>query len=173
MTLFILKLTLCWGFFALLYALLLRHETFFRLNRLYLLSTAAMGIALAGAGHLLPPDLLGNESMATAVLPVVSIGLQQVDAVAQQWDFAGGLWAVYWLGFFITAARTGWGIARLVGMAVRGKSQRLPDGCLLIETEESAVPFSFFKWIFVPTSNFELQTSNLKLQTLNLKLQTP
>ena len=44
MTLFILKLTLCWGFFALLYALLLRHETFFRLNRLYLLGTAALRI---------------------------------------------------------------------------------------------------------------------------------
>ena len=155
MTLFILKLTLCWGFFALLYALLLRYETFFRLNRLYLLGTAMLSIALAG----LPP-LSSDMGETVAVLPEVSIGLQQMDAATQQWKCTGGLWAVYWLGFFATAARTLWGIARLVGMAVRGKSQRLPDGCLLIETEESAVPFSFFRWVFVPTSNFEPQTSN-------------
>lgn len=165
MTLFILKLTLCWGFFALLYALLLRHETFFRLNRLYLLSTVALGIALAG----LPP-LGTNMGEAIALLPAVSVGLQQADAATQQWKFADGLWVVYWLGFFATAARTGWGIARLIGMAARGRTQRLPDGCLLIETSESAVPFSFFKWVFVPqTSNLAEATAG---ETPNSKLQT-
>lgn len=152
MTLFILKLTLCWGFFALLYALLLRHETFFRLNRLYLLGTVVLGIALAW----LPP-LSAGMGEAVAVLPAVSIGLQQMDAATQQWKFSDGLWTVYWLGFFATAARTLWGIARLIGMARRGSARRLPDGCLLIETSEAAVPFSFFKWVFVPqTTNFEV-----------------
>ena len=154
MTVFLLKLTLCWGFFALLYALLLRHETFFRLNRLYLLSTAVLGIALAW----LPP-LSAGMGEAVAVSPVVSIGLQQMDAATQQWNFADALWAVYWLGFLATTARTLWGIARLVGMAARGRSQRLPDGCVLIETSESTVPFSFFRWVFVP------QTSNLQEAT--------
>ncbi|MFN0035418.1 MAG: TonB family protein [Saprospiraceae bacterium] len=148
MTLFLLKLTLCWGFFALLYALLLRQETFFRLNRLYLLGTAALGIALAA----LPP-LSPSTGEAVALLPAVSIGLQQADAAAQQWKFVDSLWAVYWLGVAATAARTGWGISRLVGMAVRGRSQQLPDGCLLIENHESAVPFSFFKWVFVPQTS--------------------
>jgi len=160
MTIFLLKLTLCWGFFALLYTLLLRHETFFRLNRLYLLSTAVLGIALAAAGHLLPA-LLGAEGMAAGVLPTVSVGLQEVEAAARQWTWAEGLWAVYALGAAIATARLAWGLVRLIGMARRGKVTRLPDGCLLIETAESAVPFSFFRWVFVPqTPNFKLQTSN-------------
>lgn len=160
MTIFLLKLTLCWGFFALLYALLLRHETFFRLNRLYLLSTAVLGIALTAGGHLLPA-LLGAEGIAAGVLPTVSVGLQQAEAVTRHWTWAEGLWAVYALGAVIAAARLAWGLMRLMGMARRGKATPLPDGCLLIETAESDVPFSFFKWVFVPqTSNSELRTSN-------------
>ena len=50
MMVFLLKLTICWGFFALLYALLLRSETFFRSNRLYLLGTMLTGIVLAAVG---------------------------------------------------------------------------------------------------------------------------
>jgi TonB family protein len=164
---FLLKLTLCWGFFALLYALLLRHETFFRLNRLYLLSTAVLGVALAAAGHLLPA-LLGAESMAAGVLPTVRVGLREAEAAARQWTWAEGLWAVYALGAAITAARLAWGLVRLVGMARRGKATRLPDGCLLIETAGSEVPCSFFRWVFVPqTPNSELRTSNSELRTSN------
>lgn len=152
---FLLKLTLCWGFFALLYTLLLRHETFFRLNRLYLLGTSVLGIALAGAGHLLPA-WLGTEGLAVGMLPAVSIGLRQVDEATRQWTFGQALWIMYALGTAIALARTAWGLARLIGMARRGTVRRLPDGCLLIETEESAVPFSFFRWVFVPTSNAQL-----------------
>ncbi len=164
MTLFILKLTLCWGFFALLYALLLRHETFFRLSRLYLLGTVVLGIALAA----LPP-LTAGAGEAVAVLPEVSIGLQQVDTATQQWKFADGLWTVYWLGFFATAARTLWGIARLLGMATRGKSQRLPDGCILIETHESVVPFSFFMWVFVPQTSLPAEAQSAKAGNFGLQ----
>lgn len=152
---FLLKLTLCWGFFALLYTLLLRHETFFRLNRLYLLGTSVLGIALAGAGHLLPA-WLGAEGLAVGILPAVSIGLRQVDEVAHRWTFGQALWIMYALGTAVALARTAWGLARLIGMVRRGTARRLPDGCLLIETEESAVPFSFFRWVFVPTSNPQL-----------------
>lgn len=87
MMVFLLKLTICWGFFALLYALLLRSETFFRLNRLYLLGTMLTGIVLAAVGdQLLAP--IQEDALPMITLPVVSAGFQQAAEVSQQMESA-------------------------------------------------------------------------------------
>jgi len=149
MTIFLLKLTLCWGFFALLYALLLRHETFFRANRAYLLGTAVLGILLAALpGEQIPvPEMDGG----IIALPEFTVGIQQVEAATNTWQDLDFLWVAYWAGVTLMAARVLWGLLKIAQMAVRGRSERLSDGCLLIETAEAKVPFSFFKWVFVPT----------------------
>ncbi|MDO8367101.1 MAG: M56 family metallopeptidase [Saprospiraceae bacterium] len=148
MTIFLLKLTLCWGFFALLYALLLRHETFFRANRAYLLGTAILGILLATLpGEQMPvPEMDGGM----IALPEFTVGIQQVEAATSTWQDLDLLWIIYWAGFSLMTARVLWGLFRIMQMAVRGQSERLPDGCLLIQTAEAKVPFSFFRWVFVP-----------------------
>ncbi|MBC7774644.1 MAG: M56 family metallopeptidase [Phycisphaerae bacterium] len=150
MTTFLLKLTLCWGFFALLYTLLLRHETFFRANRAYLLSTAVLGILLAALpGEQIPvPEVDGG----IIALPEFAVGIQQVEAATNAWQDLDFLWIAYWAGFSLMAARVLWGLLKIVQMAVRGQSERLRDGCLLVQTEEAKVPFSFFRWVFVPTA---------------------
>lgn len=163
---FLLKLSICWGFFALFYALMLRQETFFHLNRLYLLSTAVLGILLAGASDWLF-SFTGSMGTQLIALPVVDIGLQQLGRTAQQWGGLNLLWAVYWFGVVFTGLRTLWGITRLVGMAIRGRSERLPDGCLLIETSESATPFSFFKWVFVPAPQRAFLVGDLQNREAN------
>lgn len=146
---FLLKLTICWGFFALLYVLLLRHETFFRANRTYLLGTTAVGMMLA-----LPLDWLttwGSHTTASvAVLPAVTIGLQRAEAAVQIWNWMDYLWIVYWAGAGLFLLRMLWGLFKIGRMAVEGQAERLADGCILIKTEETNVPFSFFKWLFVP-----------------------
>ena len=90
---FLLKLSICWGFFALFYALMLRQETFFHLNRLYLLSTAVLGILLAGASDWLF-SFTGSMGTQLIALPVVDIGLQQLGRTAQQWGGLNLLWAL-------------------------------------------------------------------------------
>jgi TonB family protein len=159
MTIFLLKLSLCWAFFALLYALLLRKETFFRANRVYLLGTAALGILLAA----LPADQLPvpveESGLPVFALPEFSVGVQQVEAVASTWQDLDFLWMVYWLGFSLMLARVLWGLYKIVQMAINGRSQQLPDGCLLIETNEAKVPFSFFKWVFVPEGSMDFSPS--------------
>lgn len=149
MTIFLLKLTICWGFFALLYALLLRRETFFRANRAYLLGTGALGVLLALPLNW-PVIWLNEADSATIVLPAVTVGLRQAATTVQTWDWLDTLWIVYWAGAGLAALRMLWGLFNIVRMAVRGEKNKLPDGCILIKTAEAKVPFSFFKWVFVP-----------------------
>ena len=159
MTIFLLKLTLCWGFFALLYALLLRHETFFRANRAYLLGTAVLGILLAALpGEQMPVPLVNVSVIA---LPEFTVGIQQVEAATSNWQDIDFLWVAYWAGFALMAARVLWGLLKIVQMAIRGQSERLEDGCLLVQTAEAKVPFSFFKWVFVPAGSTDFSPSGL------------
>lgn len=153
MTIFLLKLTLCWGFFALLYSLLLRHETFFSANRAYLLGTAGLGILLSAWPAEQMPVPVDEGGVPVIVLPEFTVSIQQVEAATSTWQDVDLLWVAYWLGFALMAARVLWGLLKIVRMAVRGKSEKLPDGCLLIQTAEAKVPFSFFHWVFVPLEN--------------------
>lgn len=147
---FLIKLLACWGFFALMYVHLLKGETFFRANRAYLLGTATLGILLAVWPAEVIPVPLNSEGVPLTILPEVTAGLQQAEAAVEPWENVSWLWAAYWLGFMLSLSRMLWGLAKIVNMAVRGKSEHLPDGCLLIKTQEARVPFSFFNWVFVP-----------------------
>ena len=157
MTTFLLKLTLCWGFFALLYALLLRYETFFRANRAYLLGTAVLGILLAALpGEQMPVPLVNVSVIA---LPEFTVGIQQVEAATSSWQDIDFLWVAYWAGFALMAARVLWGLLKIVQMVISGQSEKLEDGCLLVQTAEAKVPFSFFKWVFVPIGSTDFSPS--------------
>ncbi len=145
---FLLKLTLCWGFFALLYLLLLRGETFFRANRAYLLGTVVLGILLSLDVSWLPH--VSVETSRLFVLPTFTVGLEQAEAVAKKWVIGDYMGLIYWLGVGFMLLRLCWAIVRLVRMAVRGGAEVMPDGCLLLRSDATTVPFSFFKWIFVP-----------------------
>lgn len=148
MTLFLLKLTLAWGLFALLYTLLLRRETFFRANRFYLLCAAAAGIlfALPGAWFF----QTGADSGLAVALPIVTVGLSQAEVIAAQWNWPDYLWVLYGAGATMALLRMLWGLLRLATMISRGKKERLSDACILVRSSGARVPFSFFYWVFVP-----------------------
>lgn len=148
---FLLKLTICWGFFALLYTLLLHRETFFRANRIYLL-----GSALAGAMMALPGDwLFGSPDEVPAgqiVLPVISAGLEYVETTTRQSNWFDYLWILYGMGALVALFRLFWGLSKIFRMRMNGTASDLSDGCILVASTEVNVPFSFFKWIFVPAA---------------------
>lgn len=149
MLLYLLQVTLCWGLFALLYTLLLRKETFFRANRVYLLSTAAAGCLLPLSGAWLPLPQNDVESMAWA-LPVIAVGFRQMEEAAAAWSWNDILIWVYGSGLAVTLTRLFWGLSRLANLVIRNPKGRLPDGAVLVYTEKTRLPFSFFHWIFVP-----------------------
>ncbi|HLP95517.1 MAG TPA: M56 family metallopeptidase [Saprospiraceae bacterium] len=153
MTIFLLKLSLCWAFFALLYHWLLRQETFFKANRAYLIGTALFGILVAVWPAEQLPAPVYESGLPMIELPAVTVGMQEIEVVSSNWEQTDYLWVLYWIGFALALARMLWGLLKIVQMAVRGRSKRLEDGCLLISTDEAKVPFSFFKWVFVPEAD--------------------
>lgn len=159
MTTFLLKLSLCWALFAVLYTLLLRHETFFRANRVYLLGTALLGVLLAAWPAEQLPVPMDEGGLPVISLPEFTVGMQQVEANASSLKEADYLWMLYWAGFALMLSRMLWGFYKIVQMAIRGKSERLANDCLLIRTREAKVPFSFFKWVFVPDTYYAESSS--------------
>lgn len=157
---YLIELTIAWSAFALLYRLLLKRETFFHLNRWYLLTTALLGLALPFAVHVLPALTDGTGS-SFALLPAVTIGLDAVDQGAGQASGFATIFWVYWAGIIVTGGRMLWGLARIAGFKLTGTTQRLPDKCRLIRSAHARMPFSFFRWIFVPL-DFEEENAEMK-----------
>ena len=52
---------------------------------------------------------------------------------------------MYGLGAVLALFRMLWGLLRIARMIVRGIAERLSDGCVLVQTTETKVPFSFFQ----------------------------
>lgn len=149
MFIYLLQVTLCWGLFALLYRLLLRKETFFRANRLYLLTTAAAGLVLPLSGWWFQVPQSGAV-LPMADLPAVTLGLQQMEQAIAGWSWGLVVKGIYWLGFALASARLLWGMGCLAGMILRNRPECLADGSLVIRTEKALLPFSFFRWVFIP-----------------------
>lgn len=146
---YLLNVTICWGLFALLYALLLRRETFFRANRLYLLLAVALGLLLPMAAQRLG-ELFPLSGGLVLELPVLTLDPAPTASAASWGQVLPFLWWVYGIGAALAAARMLWGMAVLYRMAATGRRERLPDGTCLIRTPRATMPFSFFHWIFVP-----------------------
>lgn len=146
---YLLQVTLCWGVFALLYALLLRKETFFRANRGYLLATAASGLLLPASGHWLPipePD----AGLLFATLPAVTAGFQEIGENMASASWINALKWGYGIGSGLTLGRLLWGLGRLAGLIAYNRREDQPDGAVIVYTDQARLPFSFFHWIFVP-----------------------
>ncbi len=153
MTIFLIKLSLCWGFFALLYSLLLRHETFFRASRLYLLATMLLSIVLSALPGEQIPAIVYESGEPMLTLPTFTVGLQQAATATNHWQNIDFLWMIYWIGVLVTATRMLLGLVQLARMIKRGHRALLPDGTRIIHSAAVQTPFSFFRWIFIPKSS--------------------
>lgn len=157
----LLHTTIAWALFALLYATLLRRETFFGLNRLYLLATLLIG-------PLLPWYLLGQPAGEGAgILPEFSAGLQQTDQMLrEQSGFPGAvLWRLYLLGAGVGALRLAYGLSVLARCILRAERRRLPDGSILARSAGVPQPASFFCWILTPP-DFEPGSNDQNMQAV-------
>ncbi len=157
---YLLKVTLCWALFYLLYHLWLGKETFFKVNRWYLLGTALLGAAIPAIDFqwLLPSH---QEPAMAYYLQPINIGVDQLEAVivttsagTSGFDWWGLLAAVYWTGAAVALLRFGFGLFKINKLYRSGEKSRLPK-YLLINTPSHHVPFSFFKNLFW-SKNFEV-----------------
>lgn len=153
--LFLVKLTIAWGVLALFYTLLLRRETFFRANRMFLLGALLLGLGLALVENL-PVwwqwASIGQSDNATTfwVNPVLTISAKQANMVLYTSTYADVVVWIWFLGSLFAAARLGYGLFSLYRLGRSGRQTPLPNGLWQISSPDITMPCSFFRWVFVP-----------------------
>lgn len=154
---YLIKITLCWSISYAGYAALLRHTTFFQLNRFFLLGTFILSllIPLLPWATVLPWLYTNPESPAVYMLPVMSAAPENIQALVQAaaprtpvWQQV--LWSMYALGAFLFVFRLGLALWKLWAWRKQGQKEFYPEFCL-VHTEKTAMPFSFFRWLYWPS----------------------
>lgn len=155
---YFLKVAICWLVFYLLYRLLLEKTTFFRLNRIYLLITLLLGLALpllrisleASANpeqtsNWLPEVVIRANDIVNQpfTLPTVTINAANSSSSWNVW-----FW-LYWSGVGFCLLRFATGLIQLRLVYRRGTKQ-VEGNYTVVYSPEVKAPFSFMHYLFWP-----------------------
>ncbi len=146
---FILKASLCWLFFYGIYELFLKKQTFFRLNRVYLLSTLLLGILIPAFQYI---PWKNSVEVAQVIYPII-LEIDQFQEVVIQNKEASINWSrilliVYLIGMSLFVVRFFIGFAKVIRL-LQG-SEKIDKGhYTLVLTTTSHLPFSFFGFVFL------------------------
>lgn len=142
------QVNVCWLLFYGAYYALLSRETFFRLNRIWLIISLLAGLILpfiAPALTVVEPTNVAMIMLEPIVISASDLGqnLQNTEGVVFKI-----LAAIYGLGVVVSLGKLligFWKIKRLLNRA-----DALPmDDFTLMQVSEAIAPFSFFRWIFI------------------------
>ena len=153
MTAYLLDVSLCWLIFYLLYYCWLSKETFFQLNRWYLLGTLLLGLIIPvipspfGAG-------VQESNWVTLYVAPINMGLESLEVTVtapskgeMDIDWQALLKWIYWAGVCFTGIRFLSGLSRIAGMYLRAEHIRVGQYHVAL-TDEQHLPFSFFRVVF-------------------------
>jgi len=161
---YLLKVTLGWAVCYLVFHFLLRRETFFKLNRWYLLIMAFVCLVVP---VLEMPTWTDSENMTPVVqyLQPVTIGVEQLEAViitasakktnVDWWKVLSG---IYLLGVVLAFAKFGYGLWQIFNLYKRSESSK-GKGYRFVSTNADHVPFSFFNHLFW-SKQFEVEPTD-------------
>lgn len=160
---YLLELTICWTVLYALYALALREETFFKVNRAYLLFTLLGGIFIL----LLEWPTASSNAAENAVVylqTVVIGGMKAVEISAQQTQISSSigltdvlLW-LYFGGVLIFGMRFLYGLFQIRKLYFTSE-KRIYQGTKLVLIPKVQMPFSFLNALFIP-QDFNLEESD-------------
>lgn len=150
---YLLDVSLCWLIFYLLYYFWLSKETFFELNRWYLLSTLLLGLIIP-----LIPSPFGTEvqesEWVTLYVAPITMGLESLQVtvtapgeVEQHFNWLLLLKWIYWGGVGFTAVRFFSGLWRIGSLYWGAEHLRVGQYQVAL-TNEAHLPFSFFRVVF-------------------------
>jgi BlaR1 peptidase M56/Gram-negative bacterial TonB protein C-terminal len=145
---YFLQVNLCWLMFYGLYYALLSRETFFKLNRIYLIISLLCGLVIPFSMlyFRVEPD---NPAVIVLQPFIVSASLlQQGVAQAETWSVWGVLKVLYGIGGAVLGVRFLIGLLKIWGIYRKGEKTLFSD-FTLVNTEGVFNPFSFLKWIFI------------------------
>ena len=167
---YLLKVSLLLAVLTLAYRWLIQYETFSKINRVLLwLNVAAAWtlplIPLANWGptevqrefHQTLPEIaqaipavsqsISSQSLAHVLLPI---------NVVPDWGAAEWLLLVYGLGVACMACLFLFRLSRLVFALWKRPAQRLGNGLILVQDEDTISPYSFFRWIILNPAQYAL-----------------
>ena len=166
---YFLQVNLCWLMFYGLYWALLSRETFFKLNRLYLIISLLGGLIVPFATEYI------SQMEEVVTMPIVQMSQPMVqDFAIFQENIERNmvttvetlhLWAILSegllterVGYFVGVA---WVLTRFliglfkIGILYRKGLKEKNNGFTLIHSEDLKTPFSFFKWIFIDKTLYD------------------
>jgi len=151
----LLEITCCWGIFYLLYWLFFRKETFFRMNRFYLLATLLLGAILPFLNFNFFNE--NNPILATNYLQTVTVGVENLAAAIiitpenviaeSQWNWQLFAKGIYALGVVFLSIKFLFGLWKIFDLFKNSNKKQHPD-YQLIENKNIRIPFSFFHLLF-------------------------
>ncbi|HFC00801.1 MAG TPA: M56 family peptidase, partial [Phaeodactylibacter sp.] len=158
---YLLKVTICWLGFYLIYAGFLKKETFFKTNRWYLLVTLILGAGIPLLEFLpifqeVHPVVAYFQPLNDGVYYVQSSVSQAVTSSKFGWSelFLVG----YILGVVITSIRFFVGLEKIYNLYRHGEISHKKNHILVL-TNQPHLPFSFFKYLFW-SKNLELNDAD-------------
>ncbi len=157
---YFLQVNVCWLLFYGLYYALLSRETFFKLNRIYLIISLLCGLII--------PTILSKidtpiaQPLIEAVQPITvsfaemqkAISFQTVETQTTTWDIWTILMKLYFMGVAFFLLKFCWGLLTIFKLYRGGQKER-KAAFSLIYTEGVKTPFSFFNWVFVNQKTIE------------------
>ncbi len=150
---YIIQVSLCWlGFYA-IYYLFLSRETFFTVNRWYLLTTVLLGVIIPAidwqALYYIP------DNQFTATLQPIVIGTGQTEIVVtpesekRGWNWGMLLYGIYTITAVLLLIRITIGMLRIYRLIKEGEKKLTQNLTWVFHTKINA-PFSFFRYLFCP-----------------------
>ncbi len=148
---YIIELSLCWLAFYLIYIIFLSKETFFVVNRFYLLSTLVISFFIpvitipTSSNEVLPiiVEPINIEALIIASQPVIE---------ERKFDFTFLFWIVYGIGVLYMLCKFLVGLLQIKRIYDSGRKV-IAKGYFLIRSELEHMPFSFMYYLFFSEKN--------------------
>jgi outer membrane biosynthesis protein TonB len=153
---YFLQVNVCWLLFYGVYYALLSKETFFKLNRIWLITSLLCGLALPFAADYFAVKVAPTIVFAMTLEPfvVTAKALQQNLTVDTEGVVLKTIGVIYGLGCAVLTARFIAGLLLIFKILKQAKIEQ-QDGFKLAYTEGGISPFSFFNFIFINPNEFE------------------
>ena len=151
--------------FTLVYLLFLRRETFFVLNRIYLLATVFFSILLPFVHFQVTsamPSVMLSEVTVTAMryqnlLQTVTVyGTKLTSAVEQTIQSIGLIRLVYLTGTAIFMVLFFYRLFQITKL-IRNNEIEVKDGIRIVKIDRDTTPFSFFNYVFINRNDVNSQ----------------
>ncbi len=148
-----LEVGICWAVFYLLFISFFKRETFFHINRSYLLVTLIIGLLLPLIKYY-GLHLFTEETTMVATLQYISAGPQVfatsilTEGGTTFWSWRMLLIAIYVTGLAFTLSRVVIGLLRIRKLYINGTREKKHDH-IIVHTFSNHLPFSFFNTIYL------------------------